>query len=228
MDFNKKPSLEKEEEQEPSLLDSLGFILENGAQEEASKAKRIGLFGEIDEEKTSEIVYSLNHYKTIGRLEDPEEEQSKAEKKTKKKGKQIQYRPIEFFISTYGGSALEMFAIYDVMRSVREQCEIHTKGLGKVMSAGVLLLAAGSKGQREIGANCRIMLHSVVGGQHGPVYNLENEFEEIKWIQEQYITALTQETNMTKRYIKNLLGRKVNVYLTAKEAVELGIADKII
>ena len=96
------------------------------------------------------------------------------------------------------------------------------------MSAGVLLLAAGSKGDRHIGANCRIMLHSVVGGQHGPVYNLENEFEEIKWIQEQYITALAQETNMTKRYIKNLLARKVNVYLTAKEAVELGIADKII
>lgn len=228
MDFNKKPSPEKEEDQESNLLDSLGFILENGVQEESSKIKRIGLFGEIDEEKASEIVYSLNHYKSIGQIDEPEEAQPKGAKKTKKKEKQIKYKPIEFFISTYGGSALEMFAIYDIMRSVREDCEIHTKGLGKVMSAGVLLLAAGSKGEREIGANCRIMLHSVVGGQHGPVYNLENEFEEIKWIQEQYIDALAQETNMTKRYIKNLLGRKVNVYLTAKEAVELGIADKII
>jgi ATP-dependent Clp endopeptidase proteolytic subunit ClpP len=228
MDFNKKSSLEKEKDQEPSLLDSLGFILENEAQEETSKDKRIGLFGEIDEEKTSEIIYSLNHYKNAGRIEEPEKTPANNNKKTKKKDKPIRYSPIEFFISTYGGGALEMFAIYDVMRSVRDECEIHTKGLGKVMSAGVLLLAAGSKGNRHIGANCRIMLHSVVGGQHGPVYNLENEFEEIKWTQEQYITALAQETSMTKRYIKNLLARKVNVYLTAKEAVELGIADKII
>ena len=227
MNFNKKTRLEKEDKEEGDLLDSLGFILEGGGQEEV-KAKRIGLFGEIDEEKTSEIVYSFYHYRDVVQHATPEEEKPKKSKKTKKKEEKPKSEPIEFFISTYGGSALEMFTIYDVMRNVREDCEIHTKGLGKVMSAGVLLLAAGSQGGREIGANCRIMLHSVVGGQHGPVYNLENEFEEIKWIQEQYIDALAQETNMTKRYIKNLLGRKVNVYLTAKEAVELGIADKII
>jgi ATP-dependent protease ClpP protease subunit len=72
------------------------------------------------------------------------------------------------------------------------------------------------------------MIHSVIGGQHGPVHNLENELEEVKWIQEQYIDALKEETNMTKKYIKKLLERKVNVYLTAKEAVELGIADEVV
>ena len=96
------------------------------------------------------------------------------------------------------------------------------------MSAGVLLLAAGTKGSRRIGKNCRVMIHSVMGGQHGPVFNLENEMEEVKLLQEQYIDLLIQETDMTKRYIKKLLGRKVNVYLTAEEAVELGIADEVI
>ena len=123
---------------------------------------------------------------------------------------------------------MEMFAIYDTMRMIREECEIQTIGLGKVMSAGVLLLAAGNKGSRKIGKNCRVMIHSVIGGQHGPVHNLENELEEVKWIQEQYIDALKEETNMTKKYIKKLLERKVNVYLTAKEAVELGIADEVV
>jgi len=141
---------------------------------------------------------------------------------------EIQYEPFEVVISTYGGAAMEMFAIYDAMRMIREDCEVQTLGLGKVMSAGVLLLAAGTKGQRRIGKNCRVMIHSVIGGQHGPVYNLENEFEEVKWIQEQYINALIEETDMTKRYIKKLLGRKMNVYLTAQEAVELGIADEIV
>ena len=61
----------------------------------------------------------------------------------------------------------EMFALYDLMRMVREDCGIHTFGIGKVMSAGVLLLAAGTKGERRIGKNCRIMLHRVLTGDSG-------------------------------------------------------------
>ena len=48
------------------------------------------------------------------------------------------------------------------------------------MSAGVLLLAAGTKGKRRVGKHCRIMLHSVIGGSTGPMHQLENEFAEVK------------------------------------------------
>jgi ATP-dependent protease ClpP protease subunit len=51
--------------------------------------------------------------------------------------------------------------------------------------------------------------------------------EEIRNIQDQYIAVLSEETKMTKRYLRNLMKKKVNVYLSATEAVELGIADKI-
>ena len=71
------------------------------------------------------------------------------------------------------------------------------------------------------------MIHSVIGGHSGAIHSLENEMEEVRWIQDQYINALVEETNMTKKYLKKLLERKVNVYLTAQEAVELGIADEI-
>jgi ATP-dependent Clp protease protease subunit len=135
---------------------------------------------------------------------------------------------MEFIISTYGGSADDMFALYDVMRMIQKDCEIHTFGLGKVMSAGVLLLAAGSKGKRKIGANCRVMIHSVIGGNHGSLHNLENEMDEIRNSQENYVNALVRETNLTKRTLKRLLERKVNVYLSATEAVEYGIADIIV
>jgi ATP-dependent Clp protease protease subunit len=96
------------------------------------------------------------------------------------------------------------------------------------MSAGVLLLAAGSKGKRKIGANCRVMIHSVIGGNHGSLHNLENEMDEIRNSQENYVNALVRETNLTKRTLKRLLERKVNVYLSATEAVEYGIADIIV
>jgi len=96
------------------------------------------------------------------------------------------------------------------------------------MSAGVLLLACGTKGQRKIGANCRVMIHGVISGQHGHLHDVENEFEEAKLTQEAYVKALAENSNMKPSYIKKLIQRKTNVYLHAKEAVELGIADIII
>ena len=152
-------------------------------------------------------------------LSDPEDSESE---------KIVTYEPLDFIVSTWGGSAVDMFSIYDIMRMVRNDCDINTLGLGKVMSAGVLLLAAGTKGQRKIGKNCRVMLHGVQSGQHGNISDLENEMAEAKWTQERLVSCLTEETKMTKRYIKKLLAKRMNIYFTAEEAVELGIADEIV
>jgi len=171
----------------------------------------IGLFAEVVEEKIAEVVHAMLYLNEVN------------------KGKSAKAKqPIEFYISTYGGSADDMFALYDVMRLVREDTDISTVGLGKVMSAGVLLLAAGTKGKRKVARNCRIMIHSVIGGNHGSLHNMINEMEAIEQLQEMYIKSLASETKMSKSQIKKMLERKVNVYLTAKEAVELGIADIII
>ena len=121
-----------------------------------------------------------------------------------------------------------MFAIYDTMRMTREEVEVETCGLGKVMSAGTLLLAAGTKGKRKIGKHCRVMIHSVIGGSVGPMHQLDNEMKEVKAIQEAYIRAICEETNLTERKLRALLKKKINIYLTAEEAVEHGFADVII
>ena len=72
------------------------------------------------------------------------------------------------------------------------------------------------------------MIHSVIAGNHGNVHNLVNEMEAIQGLQEMYINSLVEETKMSKTRMKKMLERKVNVYLSAEEAVELGIADEII
>lgn len=174
--------------------------------------RTIGLFTDVAEEKVAEIAHAMIYLNELNKLETAE--------KNKK--------PIEFYLSTYGGNADDMFALYDVMRQVKRDTEIHTIGLGKVMSAGVLLLASGTKGKRKIGKYCRVMIHSVIGGSHGSLPNLANEMEAIQQIQKDYIDALVAETTMTSKKMKALLERKVNVYLSAEEAVELGIADIII
>ena len=210
------------EEEAVDFSDQIEALFMTAPEEQKEELRIIGLIGEVSEERTTEVISSMLQLKQSGtkkEQEDPENEDSPII---------TSFTPFELWISTYGGSAMDMFAIYDVMRMMREECDITTFGLGKVMSAGVLLLAAGTKGKRKIGANCRVMLHSVIGGSQGPIHSLENEMDEIRWIQDQHVKCLVEETNMSSKHLKKLLGRKVNVYLNAEEAVELGIADEVV
>jgi len=174
--------------------------------------RSIGLFAELEAEKIAEISHALLYLNEKNNIAaDPSLE-----------------RPIHFYISTYGGNADDMFALYDLMRIIRAETPIHTIGLGKVMSAGVLILAAGTKGKRYIGRNCRVMIHSVMGGNAGSLHDMMNEMDAIENLQQMYIDCLVTETKLTESKIKKMLERKVNIYLSAEEAVEYGIADHII
>ena len=93
------------------------------------------------------------------------------------------------------------------------------------MSAGVLILASGTKGRRKIGRNCRVMLHSVISGHHGSFPNIENEMKETKALQDMYFDYLCSCTKLTRNKIKKLLLNNVDAYLSAEEAIKYGIAD---
>ena len=207
---SKKIKIEDEEVQEKAQEAQEGdnpFEALLGAMDK-QESRMMALFGEIDEEKASELVFGLLLF-------------SQANEEEKK--------PIELYLSTYGGSADDMFSVYDMMTLIKSRgYPIHTYGLGKVMSAGVLLLASGTPGHRKVGKHCRIMIHSCNAGNIGDFHNLKNEMEAISNLQEMYINALVNETSMTKRQLRKLLDRKVNVYLSAEEAIEYGIADEII
>ena len=172
------------------------------------------LYGEVEEEKIQELIVGLIMF-TEGASPKAYDEDGKL-------------KPINFYISTYGGAADDMFALYDIMNICKRGCDIQTVGIGKVMSAGVLLLAAGTKGKRYISKHCRVMIHSVAAGAGGQMHNLENEMKAIKNLQDRYINALVANTDLTKRQLTKILDRKVNVYLTAEEAIEYGIADHIL
>jgi ATP-dependent Clp protease protease subunit len=206
---------------EEELQQELTALLEQamGQQQEESDLRVAQLYGEVEEKMAADLISAFLILRESGKHKIFEED---------KEEPVVAYKPFELIISTPGGTAVDMFSIYDMMRQTQEDCEIHTYGLGRVMSAGVVLLAAGTKGKRKIGANCRVMIHSVIGGHHGSIHNLENEMEEVRWIQDQYNKALCAETDLTPRMLKRLLSKNVNVYLTAQEAVDYGIADIIV
>ena len=207
--------MENEEEGSPSIENTANVVFlppDMGSSDPTLDI--VGLYGEIDEDRCAEVVYSL----LLMREKVKELDES---------GK-ITHRPFEFVISTHGGSAADTFGVYDIMRMVRSDCEISTFGIGKVMSAGVLLLAAGTKGKRKIGKNCRVMLHCAAATNYGSLHDLENELEEVQLTQARYIKCLADETKLTKKQLKKMLDKRVNVYLNAEEVVEMGIADVII
>lgn len=175
---------------------------------ERPELRMTGIYGDVTESRCSEAIYGLL---ALSQKTDPAAEPD----------------PIEFIVSTHGGSAAEMFGVYDIMRQTREETPIHTKGVGKVMSAGVLLLAAGTKGERRIGRFCRVMIHGVVAGQHGYIADVQNEFKETKYIQKMYVKALAAETNMSEAQIRRIMNKNKNFYLDAETAVKMGIADII-
>jgi ATP-dependent Clp endopeptidase proteolytic subunit ClpP len=205
----KKKQQEAEEAQEESS--------EEGAKAEnpASIIQQL-MEAELNEEKSSEIIAGIIGLTKI-----------KPPKKDLKEG-ELPYDPMTIYVSTYGGNADEMFGIFDLLQEAQKKCVVETIGNGKVMSAGTLVLAGGTKGHRKIHKNCRVMLHQVSAGAVGPLFNIASEVEEIQQLQDKYIKCLVSCTNLSKRKLKSLLNERVNVYLTAEEAVEYGLADEII
>ncbi len=189
-----------------------------------SEVRKVSLFGELEEEKTEAIIEGLIHLaQTAEEMvpknpDDPECEELERV-----------VHGIDFTISTYGGNADDMFGIYDVIKSIHSQgVPVRTCGLGKVMSAGVLLLACGEKGERKIGKNTRVMIHHVAGGIMGSLPSMQSDLSSIEAMEDRYMEVLCAETKFTKRTLKKLLDKGVNVYLSAEEAIKYGIADKYI
>ena len=195
----------EEESKQVTLVDLLG----GGAEDAGPEGRSIMFVGDVTEEKAADLISALL---VLSQTKGEDEERAE---------------DIKLYVNTYGGSADEMFAIYDVMNFCKQHCDIQTIGLGKVMSAGTLLLAAGTKGKRYLGSHARVMLHAVNGGHVGELHNLQNEMEQMAGLQESYIQAMSNETSMTKRQIQTLINRKVNVYLSSDEAIEKGLADEV-
>lgn len=220
------PKKKKKKKEQEISQDEKQVVIINNIQPPAPsepELRTINLYGDISEQKGADVVAALlylentSHAVSTKDPQDPESEQV------------IVARSIAMMVSTHGGTASDMFSILDIMDMVKERtCDIETFGIGKVMSAGVPILAAGTKGKRKVGRNCRIMLHNVMAGSHGTIFSMENELEEIKWIQERYIETLASYTKLTPSKIKKLLKSQKDIYISAEEAIKMGIADEII
>jgi len=133
-------------------------------------------------------------------------------------------KDISLYINSPGGSVTDGMAIYDTMNFL--QCDIVTYCVGQAASMATLLLAAGTKGKRYALPNSRVMMHQPTGGATGQTSDISIAAKEILRWREQMNKLIATHTNKTPEEIAADTDR--DFYLTAQDALEYGIVDKVI
>ena len=132
-------------------------------------------------------------------------------------------RDISIYINSPGGSFTALTAIYDTMQFVRP--DIQTICLGQAASAAAIILAGGTKGKRYALEHSRILIHQPSSEGGGQASDIEIQAREIMRMRGLLETMLAAHTNRTVEQIEQDIER--DKILTAVEAVEYGIIDKV-
>ena len=133
---------------------------------------------------------------------------------------------LTLYINSFGGDLYEAFGLIDIMRT--SHLPIRTVGVGSVMSAAFLIFAAGTKGQRVLGRNTGVMCHQYSDSPEGKHHDLKAHMLEGERCNQRMMEILKAATNLPASKIRSKMLKETDVYMTAEEAVELGIADSII
>jgi ATP-dependent Clp protease protease subunit len=133
--------------------------------------------------------------------------------------------PIEMFISSYGGCIYEALALYDIINTIK--CPIHTFGYGKIMSAAVLLIAAGEPGCRWIAPHVAFMHHDWNAEVEGKAQDLQTVVRHYEAISQQWTKLLAKHTDKDVKWWNVRAKKPADFYFTADEALEWGVADSM-
>ena len=133
-------------------------------------------------------------------------------------------KDIQLYINTPGGVVTGGLAIYDTMQYVK--CPISTVCVGIAASMGAVLLAAGAHGKRFALPNAQIMLHQPMGGAQGQAIEIEITAKQIVKIKEKLNQILAKHTGQSFEKVEKDTDR--DFYLTAQEAKDYGLIDKVI
>jgi len=136
-------------------------------------------------------------------------------------------KDIQLYINSPGGSVTAGFAIYDTMQYIR--CDVSTICVGLAASFGAFLLACGTKGKRIALANAEIMIHQPAihgNGVQGQATDIKIMSDHMQKSRQRLDRILAENTGKTMEEIA--LATERDNYMSAQEALEFGLIDKVI
>ena len=132
--------------------------------------------------------------------------------------------PIQFYLSTYGGACYDGMSLHDVIESSKTPIEVICTG--KIMSMGVIV-ALGAK-VRKAYRNTTFMIHQVSGLSFGSLRDMEDSVAEASRINEMLFNIIKSKTLVTEEQLNEVLQMKKDWFLTAEEALRLGILTELL
>jgi len=133
-------------------------------------------------------------------------------------------KDISFYINSPGGSVTAGMAIYDTMQYIK--CDVSTICIGMAASMGAFLLSAGTKGKRIALPHSEIMIHQPLGGAQGQASDIKIRAELILRTRDMLNKILSENTGKPIEQIEKDTDR--DNFMTAQQALEYGIIDRII
>jgi ATP-dependent Clp protease protease subunit len=190
-------------------MPSVPFVVEQHGREERVfdiysrllKDRIVFLLGEVDDESANLIVAQLLYLQ----FEDPKAD-------------------IHLYINSPGGSVTAGMSIYDTMRYI--SCDVQTYCIGIAASMAATLLAAGTKGKRNILPHGEVMIHQVLGGFRGQVTDIEIRTKHLLRTKQQMNHILADLTGQPLERIEKDTDR--DNFMGAREAKEYGLVDNIL
>lgn len=133
-------------------------------------------------------------------------------------------KDIMLYINSPGGVITAGMAIYDTMNLIKS--DVATICLGDAASMGAFLLCSGTKGKRMALPNSRIMIHQPLGGAQGQATDIEIEAKEILRMKNMLIDIIAKNSGQPFDKVKEDCER--DHFLSAQEALEYGLIDKVV
>lgn len=136
----------------------------------------------------------------------------------------LNHNDIYLYINSPGGSVSSGLAIYDTMNTIKSDVSTICYGIAASMAA--LLLSSGTIGKRFILPNADVMIHQVLGRSEGQASDIEIATERILKLKNRLNQILSKNSKKSIKRIEKDTDR--DNYLSAKEAVQYGLVDKIV
>ena len=135
-------------------------------------------------------------------------------------------KDINLYINSPGGSVTAGMAIYDAIQFI--QPDVSTIVMGQACSMGSLLAQAGAKGKRLILPNARHMIHQPSGGARGQATDMEIQVREILEMKKNLTNIYVKHNSVGKQYEELAKDMERDFFMSAQQAVDYGLADKVI
>lgn len=132
---------------------------------------------------------------------------------------------LNLYINSLGGDLYQAFGLIDLMKASR--IPVYTVGVGSLMSAAFLIFISGSKGNRIMTKNTSVMSHQFSTYYEGKEHDVKASEKETRYIKQRMLDVIKESCTMDERMIKRKLLPPSDVWLSADECVELGVADSI-